>query len=369
MPATKPDLAKQIFPTLRRSREAHLDWKRIHRYQDPGLPNGRARELRQAALADQQWRLLWVPPSACPYRLEGAYGGLGEEVTKRLVFSGWTVVPTSVSALVGYEAERRAVSRGERNDKRARKRRSSKRLLDFRYSQRKGPTGTVILGLCFPSVTLARAGDPYALAAECSSSQPTLSEVVSAAEKQLTKELREVGVPRPQRGRAGSQAWYWLAPLLLDRENGIRVGEMLERELRRAWGTRRRDRPSSAALEENLRRASAALDDPGDLGPPPRNLARVLAEMAVGGPGAAALRALGRALDVDPSSEDHELLIPAGRIAWALRGLLGRPDATLVIQHVTDAASGRRPLASHTPVLLRWRVVSDARRVPSPRSG
>lgn len=335
------DLARRIFPKLRRSREAHLDWRRIHRYEEINVPNGRTRQLASDALDDEQWKLLWVPPTASPYRLAGPFHGR-EDITKQLVFSGWTVVPTSVSAMVGYAAERRAAPRGEKNDRPARKRRSSKRLLDFKYSRSKGPSGAPVMALCFPSTALASIVDPYELAKGSDrTSRPSLPDLLDWAEARVSKALQEVeGIPRSKRGRSGDVAWYWLAPLMLDQRRGVDVRGMLRQDLPKAWLTRRHDREGSVALEKNLARAEAVMRDPTELGPPPRNLPRILAELAIGGPGPVALRSLSQALGVAPADAGRDTRIAASRIAWALRGLLGRPDATLVIQKATKGGKG-----------------------------
>ena len=342
-------LAATIFPRLRRSKVAHLSWRDVNGYRGLDIPNGRARWLRDTALEQGQWKLLWVPPCAPPYQLQGAYEGLPEEgLTKQLVFSGWTVVPTSVSATLGYEAERLAAPAGEKNSPAMRTRRRSRQPLAFQFSRGKGPTGTPVLGFSYPCATLASVIDPNSLVADAVKDElPPLKFVLDRAERQVAPLLREVGVRRSRRGLSGDARWYWLAPLLLDEES-VDVRGFLRNELQRAWRGTKAGRSSkyggviaSIALQQNIKAALAALDEPAELGPAPRNLPRVMAELAVGGPGPVALRSLSRAVEVSPIGESVEIRAAAARIAWAIRGVLGRPDATFVIQRTTKTEKGR----------------------------
>lgn len=325
-------LRRKVVVPLSHSRAAHLDWRQIRRYEPIQIPNGRTRALKAAALEEDRWKLLWVPPSASPYELAGPFQGQGG-ATKQLVFSGWEVVPTSVSAMVGYEAERRSAPRGARNDKGARRTRSSRRPLDFRYSRSKGASGTFALALCYPAESLAAEVNPYDCASDPGQDRgPSLREVLKVAEGRIATMLRDADIPPSRRTHKGNPAWYWLAPLLLDDARDVDVNKRLRQALPRAWASRRREAASSIALRENLNRAAAGLRDPASLGPPPRNLARVLAELAIGGPGPVALRSLCAATAIDIKKPGEDVVGHAARIAWALRGLLGRPDATWVIQ-------------------------------------
>ena len=80
-----------------------------------------------------------------------------------------------------------------------------------------------------------------------------------------------------------------------------------------------------------------SLSSKGRLGPRPRNLVSVLAEMALAGPGTSAFRALSP--QTESSSEADDALIAAGRIGWAMRGLLDRADAALAIRSVQSRRS------------------------------
>jgi len=66
------------------------------------------------------------------------------------------------------------------------------------------------------------------------------------------------------------------------------------------------------------------------LGRRPDDLPDLLARLAVGGPGALALRALTRVTGLAADSLDARL--PAARVAWALRGLFNAPEATALLR-------------------------------------
>ena len=99
------------------------------------------------------------------YRPAGPYEGVDSRlVTKRLIFSNWAVVPRAISAVLSYEAERRIFqSYEEKPENTVEARKKRKPLLQFAYTNDR-LTGMPVLGLIYPSFTLARLGDPFAAA-------------------------------------------------------------------------------------------------------------------------------------------------------------------------------------------------------------
>ena len=98
---------QQMLKCVREFPEAFLDLERARAYQPIEPANPRLRELLSETVDRGLWRLLWMPPSLGYYTLEGPFA-VPElaNVTKRLVFSAWHMVPRAVASLVSYEAER-----------------------------------------------------------------------------------------------------------------------------------------------------------------------------------------------------------------------------------------------------------------------
>ncbi|NHB84275.1 hypothetical protein G7085_05640 [Tessaracoccus sp. HDW20] len=126
------------------------------------LGNGYLRCLADETVNRGWWRLLWMPPSM-PYVEPGpvyrdvlaASEDLGG-ITKRLVFSAWSGVPTAVASLLSYVADR-CVTRaaGERQESRSR----------LTYRQVDGEAGALsTLALFWPHAGLAPLGDPLSAA-------------------------------------------------------------------------------------------------------------------------------------------------------------------------------------------------------------
>ena len=86
--------------------EHMLDWPTLSRYGAVDARNGRARWLIDDLHRHNAFDRLWLPPALPQTELRGAYADAAG-FTKRLIFSGWGVVPKAVAGLVSYEFERR----------------------------------------------------------------------------------------------------------------------------------------------------------------------------------------------------------------------------------------------------------------------
>lgn len=129
---------------------------------DPG--NGYLRALREETVGRGWWRLLWVPPSM-PYLEPGPIFASHTDLTKRLVFSAWSGVPTSVASLLSYSADREiaAHSRGflTANTSDAREKVAER----FTYRLKDGAVAMMsTLALFWPHPELAHQGDPLEVA-------------------------------------------------------------------------------------------------------------------------------------------------------------------------------------------------------------
>lgn len=326
----KPGTRRAMSRELRRAEGAAFPIAAVERYRKVPSVNARLRVVADGALNSDQWRALWVPPSLAPYALEGPFARAAERgTTKTLVFSGWRVVPTSVAALLGYEAERRAAGRRD-NSVRARRTRVSAQLLSPQYDARRGLRRASAVSLAYPSVVLAETVTPYASPED--GRLPTARRVLAEAKRRLRTRVEQLRCY--ESSNRDDADWYWITPLLLDLEAGVDVIRLVQdrRGLRDAWRTTDDKGRTSHAMSELLLRARRLLKHPHSLGRQPKGLITVLAQLAVAGPGVVAYRAL------DGIADDDSTRIAAARMGWGLRGLLGRADAVLAVR---SALKGR----------------------------
>jgi len=142
-----------------------LDAADVAEFKPVDLGNGHLRALADETLGRGWWKLLWVPPSM-PYLEPGpVYAPLSDgSVTKQVVFSAWSGVPTAVASLLSYEADRLAAGDLEvlrENTPDARK--SVGARLQFRLADGR-PAAMSTLALFWPHPALATLGDPLAAA-------------------------------------------------------------------------------------------------------------------------------------------------------------------------------------------------------------
>ncbi len=272
----------------------------VERYRavDPG--NARLRALQRDLSNGGLWRLLWVPPSLTYYEPGGPFANAAaRRFTKKLVFSSWLVVPRAVSAMLSYEAERLMVTSfypHAVNPQGERKRRPP--LLRFSLTDGR-LTGMPVLALVYPCTTLARECDP--LSFFCATDRaPSRQSLLHAMERRVERLLRSLRIPDVQSGPE-DEAWYWLAPMLLDYEHDPRAFlAWLERDdIADCWGREIGDDAQvSSYWREHVEKARSSVEG-YRAGKPvlqrrPADLARVLAQMGVAGFGTVILRALAR---------------------------------------------------------------------------
>ena len=139
-----------------------LDWDDIRAYRQVDPVNAKLRGLSRDVLGRGAWRLAWLPPSLPYYQLAGAYADPDlRSFTKRLIFSAWTVVPKAIAVLMSYEAERLAVSAAGLADRGYDH--TTSPPLQFRMADNR-VASMPVLALLYPSLTLAREGDPLEIA-------------------------------------------------------------------------------------------------------------------------------------------------------------------------------------------------------------
>ncbi|MGE0065832.1 MAG: helicase-related protein [Dehalococcoidia bacterium] len=316
----------EILPSARL-----LGSDRIRRWGEIDAGSPRMRGLVDSMVGGGHWRLLWMPPSLPYYQLGGPFAGLPDDLTKRLVFSSWTVVPRAIASIVSYAAERELwAAGGDRSLNTEQVRKAGQGRLGFTTDERGRPTGMPLLAILFPTTTLAELCDPLVGAGE--HDEPlSIDELRRWARDRVLGSLAEVTAGAATDGPE-DQAWYWLAPLLLDaRGSDPEAREWLERaDAVGAWSGGFRDPDGSAGWAEHVdlarRAASGELDD---LGRPPVDLADVVAEIGLFGWGNSARRSLTRL--AAPGVDGGALRVASARIAWGLRSLFNLPEVHALV--------------------------------------
>lgn len=328
----------------------------LHQAMDRGaelkLPNPKLRNLLADITAKGALDVLWVPPSMPSYQPgERFQAAAAAGLTKRLVFSAWNLVPRSIAALLSYEAERRrdsVAAHPESGD--AMVRREQVALLRVSMDGRR-PVGMPVLALMYPSASLARLGDPREFARALGSGAGSLADLLEWARGRIRPLLERCAPPTPA-GEVGDEAWYWVAPLLLDRFDDRKgtVAWWEQEDLAASW-----QQASSEDEDSDDGLGSSGWQAHIDLaqkvvrreympeGPPPSDLLDVLAILAVGGPGVCALRALERLFP--DSKAKPQVRMASAQIGWSLRGLLNRPQTiTIVRTGARDTAYWRQAM-------------------------
>lgn len=336
------ELAETIasFPALT------LSWDDIERYAEVDPANTRLRALLADTIEAGMWKLLWLPPSLPYYELDRPFGEAAD-LTKRLVFSSWQVVPKVVASLLSYEAERRMFSRVVESEERpnSKEARDKRRPL-LRFTRSDGRlTGMPLFTLLYPAVTLAESGDPLAYLRKSDEGRRfTSGEIldrITAAVSELLEALPEAEETGPP-----DERWYWAAPILLDLHfhseptrkwlgqahlSGMWSGELDKTETSAAAEDEPAD-DGSEGWRDHVTEAQKLVTGRIALGPRPDDLSRILALVALGSPGTVALRALSRVSGGAKAFDRLALRNEAATIGWAFRTLFNLPEVTAMIR-------------------------------------
>lgn len=338
----RPEPHGEIAVALARGTSALLPWQEIRAYARIDPANARLRTLLAQTVGTGAWRLLWIPPSLPYYRMGDPFAGSGVGgFTKRLVFSSWQVVPKAVSAILSYEAERQMmVSFEERaqNTPEARRRRSP--LLRFGRDSDGRLTGMPALAIVYPSMALARLGDPLMYFREHGDEGglPTAEDMTAWIGERIQRILASIGADQPAGAGPADEAWYWAAPILLDlAEDPVATRSWFDqRDLPKIWsdvGEIPGDEDTEESLwAEHVEQARALVAGRHLMGRPPGDLVEALAQLALAGPAVASMRALSRAAGDAASVTRDWLRNDAANIAWAFRSLFNLPEVTALIR-------------------------------------
>jgi hypothetical protein len=303
--------------------------------------NARLRELQARTVDSGAWKLLWIPPSAPYYRLEGAYGDpLLRSFTKRLIFSGWRVVPKALSVLLSYEAERSALRAIDQDARYATSSERDGALLRFSTSDDR-QTGLPIFTLLYPSDVLADAIDPVVLgqAGTGRSELASVSEMVTQAGSLIAPLLSKL--TDQQRLERLDERWYWAAPMLLDRIHNPTGSRQWwnNPKLTIDWvggDANGESADESTSWKSHVQMARQVAEGSEPLGQMPPDLLEVLALIGLAAPGTAALRAF-RKLTVIPEASGITIRNSAASVGWAFRTMFNLPDVQAVIRSTADA--------------------------------
>lgn len=329
-------LAPGLAKLLNAGENTLLRWEDVEAYArvDPG--NARLRGLFADVVDAGAWKLLWVPPSLPYYELEGPFRDpVAQTFTKRLVFSSWQVVPKVIAALLSYEAERQMIlSYDGRAENTVESRKARKGLLRFAKAEGR-LTGMPVLGLLYPSRTLARACDPLAYGVSCAT-LPRLADLVAWAIGRIEPLLAPLVAGAATEGPE-DEAWYWAAPILLDAAEHPDLTEAWfdRKGLAEYWtGEEPDEAEENSSWADHVVQARAAAQKRVQLGPVPRDLARRLAELAIAGPAICALRALWRATGGHghTAEVDMEISDRAAQVGWRFRSLFNLPEVTYLLR-------------------------------------
>lgn len=282
--------------------EHMLDWSTLSQYGPVDARNARARWLIDDLHRHNAFDRLWLPPALPQTELGGAYAD-ASGFTKRLIFSGWRVVPKAVAALVSYEFERRNHAM-KANYRQA----QVSRLTLPTFSESTSERYTT-LALLLPCLKLAELGDPLRIARDRGLTLPVpmdqLREHVSA---DIEAELRPLLSRAPTSGRP-LNIWYAAALTYLD-------GGLLDLHPSAFFG----EAPEGRGLADHLEGLRAAMADQAGWGPPPVDLIERLTDLALAGPAVVAARGLTRLRGrFQGGFDDHATRAGAAAVGWGFR--------------------------------------------------
>ncbi|BCS31397.1 helicase [Luteitalea sp. TBR-22] len=344
---------ERLVSAVSEARSTLLSREDIERYAELDPANARVRNLFEDLDAAGAFEVPWVPPSMGYYALEGPFDAVKSGFTKRLVFSAWHVVPKVVACLASYEAERRLVrpaAGGEVTYRSARDKHRGRLRFTVRDDGASGASrfaGMSVLGLMYPSPTLAIECDPLQAARDSRQGGPelpVLSDVLGQVRSVL--EPRLAALARPDSGGAEDERWYWAAPMLLDliQHSETTQAWFGQRDLHGEWREPTRAAASSneadSEAQEGWRRHvdhARQLLQSQDLGRQPADLPDVVARLAIAGPGTMALRSLARVTGQLSRADSVALRNAAGRIADAIVGLFNLPDVEAFVDRASEA--------------------------------
>lgn len=246
-------------------------------------------------------------------------------VTKQIVFSAWSAVPTAVASLMSYEATRRAagvLTVLKQNDPESRK--AVGQRLQYRLSDDRASAMST-LALFWPHPGLAMRADELRVARD-------RGDVISAREF-----ARKFGSARV---RSNRQPWngYFAMPGLLPTALRGKSDEELAQSFRVPSATTPDDEDiggSTTNLIAHIAEARSFVDHEAD---DSRPVDSVTAKLAAFSPANIAFRALS-ALPLDSEIGEEDRWVEAARMAEGFRTLFNRPETVALLSQLYDDGS------------------------------
>ena len=330
--------SQELLHAFSKARSRLLTKKKLDgsRVLDPANP--RMRVLLQETVEKGMWQLLWMPPSMPYSKPAGVFSGK-ENLTKALVFSSWNAVPNAIAAICSYEAERKMLSRASASHADLYER--IRPLLRFSTSGRL--TGMPVIAWMLPSPVLATEVDPLMISLR--GGEPLSVSVLIERARAICRELLEEMNDRlgetcvSQTDSRVDRRWYWAAPVLIGPQNDL--VDWCRNES--GWKTATPDHESGTRFREHVDFLVRVAEGREKLGRQPEDLAVVLSELALAGPGVCALRALlrvGNGMD----ASDHDLLSAAARVASGFRSLFNMPETVAMLRGRRESSYWRSTL-------------------------
>ena len=327
----------QLRDQLTAAPELLVDWLAFEGYRRLEPQNGRLRWLEQWLDSTGVWKLLWLPHTLPYWELAGPFRDVpAGSLTKRLVCSGWNVVPKAIASMMSYEVERRIFQGFEKEPENSPEARKLRRPL-LRFQLTRGRlTGMPVLGLMYPSSALVSVVDPAKrLNGERSGLDALLREVEGRLRPRVDALVGEHAAPAEGRE---DEAWYWAAPILMDLAEAPEATPawLAHPELAVFWSQgmegMQGDEEADQGWAEHVAQAVELAGGKMNLGAPPADLVSLLAELAIAGPGVCASRALTRKGLGGADPRGKSVRDASARVAWAFRALFNQPEAMALLR-------------------------------------
>lgn len=317
-----------------------LDEAAIQAWKPIDARNAKLRTLVDEAIDGGAWRCLWIPPSLAYSRPEGGFANV-QPLTKRLLFSSWKVVPDAVSACLSYAVDQKVMERFQPEFTYEETTRSLRHRLRLAASEGR-PTGMMRLALAWPSPGLAGSVHPLALAL---GGLDTWSEMRTRVARDLEARWSNLFPPARPSNRPDPR-WYWAALAMIDAHKAPGLREWCDRSLAALLDGGEVDDEGGEIANRHVSAWLKAWDRCLDLGRRPDDLWEVLAELALGGHGTCALRALQPQAGAELGLADEAMIEAALRSAEGLRSLFNQPEAIALVSREADqdaeSVSGER---------------------------
>jgi hypothetical protein len=311
---------EELRSTIGRLRS--IDPQAVRNYDKVDYANARLRAFAAETIEEGWWKLLWVPPSMPYLTPSGPFSEVGDgSVTKRLIFSAWSSVPTSVASLLSYEAERRMVGRSGLMENTADARKAVSTRLDYVIRDDRSASMST-LALFWPHPGLAEVGDLLAFTDDDSQSMDG-DVAISRVEERIRSRLTTSGDARSEAVWETVFAWPGSWPLGPQRRSDA-AAYWLAGHGGASNGAE--DAGSGRALREH---AKVALEQP-----PSSRWHADLALLAAHSPGNIAYRALARISDAIGQELRITLWRAAARLANGIRTLFNRMDVMFLLDQL-----------------------------------